>query len=323
MTMDTITEPPARPVPSGTLVIYTDGVGTYRYEGPADGPFAQVSVNLAGGPHGLTCDPTLVAPADTPIPAGDDRVVVTRRERGHYPTHKGPWLLFVAGQERDFFPTKREGTAAGLRTVAILDWHAGRVQAGPITLPHTGITVPHTRLSLRKLRTVPTSDGEAYTAELLVDGKPAGTIENSGQGGPTTWFPHQRTVFGWADMRAYVAACRDEHGAAVEEEFVLAELFAEARVTRDVARFVKAGKLPVRTFAVLTSGDEVLCAFPDAYYTLPAEFGDANMRERLAAAMWRDHPGAHAIQVWTGTAWEDQPKPAASARPAKGPQATR
>lgn len=26
MTMDTITEPPARPVPSGTLVIYTDGV---------------------------------------------------------------------------------------------------------------------------------------------------------------------------------------------------------------------------------------------------------------------------------------------------------
>ncbi len=311
MTVDAVTDPPVREVPAGTLVIYTDNAGTYRYDGPADGPFTQVAMALgSAGPHGLTCDPALVAPADTPIPARDDRVVATRRERGYYPTHRGTWQLAVAGRERGFFGTKRDATAAGLRTVAILDWHAGKVQAGPVALPHTGMTVPNTRLSLRKLRTMPTSDGEAYTAELLVDGRPAGGIENSGQGGATMWYPRDRAVFSRADMQAYVEACRDENGEPLAEEFVLAELFEEARTDRDVARFVKAGKLPVRTFAAITSGDEVVSAFADAYHALPAGFGSAEMRERLAYVMWRDCPTAHAIQVWTGQCWENLPKPA-------------
>lgn len=309
MTMDAVTEQPVREVPAGTLVIYTDSAGTYRYQGPADGPFAQIAMALgAAGPHGLTCDPACVAPADTPVPARDDRIVVARRERGYYPTHKGPWLLTVAGRQRDFFTTKRDATAAGLRTVAILDWHAGKIPAGPVVLPHTGMTVPHTRLSLRKLRSMPTSDGEAYTAELLVDGKPAGSIENSGQGGATIWYPHDRDVFSRTDMQAYVYACRDQNGQPMAEEFVLAELFEETRTGRDVARFLKAGKLPVRTFAV-TGGDEVADAFVDAYHALPAGFGSAEMRERLTHVMWRDCPAAHAIQVWTGEQWEDLPAP--------------
>ena len=136
MTIDTVAEQPVREVPPDTLVIYTDSAGTYLYQGPADGPYARIAFALGtDGPHGLTCDPALTAPADTPVPARDDRIVVTRRERGHYPTHRGPWLLTVAGRERGFFRTKRDATAAGLRTVAILDWHAVRVQAGPVVLP--------------------------------------------------------------------------------------------------------------------------------------------------------------------------------------------
>lgn len=129
MTTSTNAARPVREVPTGTLVIYTGATGTYVYEGPSGEPYAQIEFEFGSRRehHGLKCDPRDVAPADTTIAARDDRVKVTKRERGRFPTHKGPWLLTVASEARDFFATKRDGAAAGLRTVAILDWHAGTV----------------------------------------------------------------------------------------------------------------------------------------------------------------------------------------------------
>ena len=295
--------PPVRDVPPGTLVIYTDGDGHYEYQGPTtSNAYAEVTVAVgAGAHHGLKCDPGKVAPADTPIPATDNRVVVTKQQPGSYPTHEGPWLLTVDGAARDFFPTKRAGTAAGLRTVAILDWHAG-----PVVLPHTGMTVPHTGLTVHKPRTMATSDGVAYTAELRVAGQPAGTIENTGTGGPTMWYPHDRNIFSRADMSAYVAACRNEQGEPMDEEFVLAALFEEACTARDVARYARAGKIPVRTLATITNGDdEIVGTFVDAYYGVPHRSAAAVPLDRLAAALWRRLPDAHGIQVWTGQRWRN------------------
>jgi hypothetical protein len=182
---------------------------------------------------------------------------------------------------------------------------AGPGAAQPVVLPHTGISVPHTRLTLRKLRSIPTSDGEAYTAELLLDGRPVGTIENTGTGGPTMWHPLDRGVFGPEQMGAFVAACRDEHGQPIAEEFVLAELFEETRTARDVARYVKAGKAVVRTVAAITSDTAVVATFADAYYGVPAEW--ATRPDKLAASMWRQRPDAHAMELWTGERWDALP----------------
>lgn len=283
-----------------------------EYGGPGDGPWTTLAFQV--GASGLPvrhCDPAKVAPADTPIAAGDARLVVDKRARAEMPYgESGPWRLSLPGERGPSrHRTKREAIATGLRRLAILDWHARRVQAGPVVLPHTRMTVPHTRLTLRKLRAMPTSDGEAYTGELLLDGKPVGAIENTGTGGATTWFPHERQVFGWAQMATFVAACRDEHGEPMLEEFVLAELFEEARTARDVARYVRAGRVPVRTFAAITSGEEVVDAYPDAYYGVPGDW--TGRLEQLADAMWHQRPGAHAIQVWTGATWVPLPAPQA------------
>jgi hypothetical protein len=282
----------------GARVIAWDEPDPVQYAGPSGGPWTELTIAEDGtGTPSLRCDPRSVAPAGVLIPRTDPRVVVERRPRGEVPAGSGPWRLSLPDQPPSWHATKREATVAGLRRLAILDWHAGAA----VLLPHTRMRVPHTRLTLRKLRTMPTSDGEAYTAELVLDGSPVGTIENTGVGGATTWFPHDRQVFGWAQMEAFVAACRDEHGEPMAEEFVLAELFEETHTARDVARLVRAGRTPVRTFAAITSGEQVVDTYPDAYFGLAGDW--AGRLEQVAALMWREVPGAHAIEVWTGAAW--------------------
>lgn len=129
MSTEKSTEPTAREVPAGTSVIYADQDGTFEYLGDSSGQFAEIGISLTRTkPHTLRCDPRLVAPADTPIPATDARITVAKQPKGSYPTWKGPWLLTVptlAGTtRRTFHKTKREGTADGLRAMAVLGWHS-------------------------------------------------------------------------------------------------------------------------------------------------------------------------------------------------------
>ncbi len=130
--MTETTSPATRGVPVGTLVIYADQEGQFDYRGGADGPYAEIAIALGGtGKHGLRCEVQLVAPADTNVPASDPRVSAVKQSTGHYPTWKGPWLLFLGGSpSARFFKTRKEAIAAGLRTVAIGDWHAAGVQEG-------------------------------------------------------------------------------------------------------------------------------------------------------------------------------------------------
>ncbi|MEV4212608.1 hypothetical protein [Micromonospora sp. NPDC049662] len=296
----------------GATVISWHDYSPVIYGGPTDDP-AVNRLKIGVGTGGLAvryCGPDLVAPADTPIPERDGRIGVEKRPRAEMPYGQpGAWRLTLPQTDHlSWHRLKRDAVSTGLRRLAILDWHAGRIQTGPIVLPHTGITVPHTRLTLRKLQAMNTSDGEAYTAELLWDGKPAGSIENSGQGGATFWYPFDLDVLNRAQMDAFVAACRDEHDKPMDEEFVLAWLFEETRTARDVARFARAGELPVRTLAAITSGDdEVVDTFANAYYGVRGASPDD--RADVAARMWRKCPDAHAIEVWTGERWESLPRP--------------
>jgi hypothetical protein len=303
-------------IPAGTRVIswYDDQPVHYGGPGAADAPGPTLSTPPA--PDRLpvrTCPPQRVAPADVVPPTTDSRVSVERRPRAEMPSGEpGEWRLTLPDSDPTWHRTKRDATATGLRRIAILDWHAGKMPR-PVVLPHTGMTVPHTRLTLRKLRSMPTSDGEAYTAELLLDGKSVGTIENTGRGGATIWHPSDPARFSRQAMTAFIAACRDDQLQPMHEEFVLAELFEETRTARDIARYLKAGKVPVRTISAITDGAEVCSTFPDSYYGVPSGWG--SKPDMLAAGMWRERPDAHAIQRWTGEGWESLPNPAAQENP--------
>ena len=111
----------------GQLVITWDDDKPREYGGPSDHPgLTEVSFGLlARGTPVIKCDPQRVAPADTPIPARDARVTVEQRHRSERPYGAdGNWRLTLPGQPPSWHKTKRDGTAAGLRRVAILDWHA-------------------------------------------------------------------------------------------------------------------------------------------------------------------------------------------------------
>lgn len=304
---------PADALPAGiavgaTVISWYDD-SPVIYGGPADDPsFTRLKVGV--GLPVRYCGPDRVAPADTPIPVRDVRIGVEKRPRAEMPSgESGAWRLTLPETDHpSWHRIKRDAVSTGLRRLAILDWHAGRIQTGPIVLPHSGITVPHSRLTLRKLQAMATSDGEAYTAELLWDGKPAGSIENSGQGGATFWYPFDLGVLDRAQMDAFVAACRDENGKPMDEEFVLSSLFEETRTARDIGRLLRAGTLPVRTLAAITGGDdELVDTFADAYYGVPG--ASPVDRVAVAAQMWRKCPDAHAIEMWTGERWESLPRP--------------
>lgn len=124
----------AREVPADTLVIYADQVGQFLYQGPSSGAYAEIGIALGGNrPHTLRCDPALVAPADTAIPDKDSRVSIGKQVA--YPSWQGPWLLLVPSAdgtiEGTYHKTRRDGTATGLRALAILDWH----KAAPASEP--------------------------------------------------------------------------------------------------------------------------------------------------------------------------------------------
>ena len=118
---------PAGMVAIGQLVITWDDDEPREYGGPSDHPgLTEVSFSLTDRRIPVVkCDPQRVAPADTPIPARDARVTVEQRHRSERPYGApGNWRLTLPGQLPSWHKTKRDATAAGLRQVAIIDWHA-------------------------------------------------------------------------------------------------------------------------------------------------------------------------------------------------------
>jgi hypothetical protein len=125
---------PAGPVAEGDLVISWYDDKPVAYGGDTDNGFAELSFGLlSGGPPVRKCPPGQVAPADVPIPDRDPRVSVTKRTRADMPYGAaGIWQLTLPGRQHgSWHRTKRDATAAGLRQVAILDWHAARAAQAP------------------------------------------------------------------------------------------------------------------------------------------------------------------------------------------------
>lgn len=180
-----------------------------------------------------------------------------------------------------------------------------------IALPHTGLQVPHTRLRMAQLTPAVTAHAVVLTATLYLDGRPVGTVEDLGQGGPTTWHPLPGTtdVFTARDLAAFTAACRDEHGAPIATEFVLTYLIAEAQIDTIIAEICQDNALPVRRLEA-TADDDVLVTvgdYPDGLHEVSAAW--TGRLDQLAAALWRQWPTAGAIDVWTDQHWQRLNKP--------------
>ena len=91
-------------------------------------------------------------------------------------------------------------------------------------LTHTpDMWMPHDRVRVVSLQQIDTHNGVAYTAQLALDGEVVGTIENDGNGGPTTYYSLNSSPFNWRDLEAFVRQCR-RRGQPVSEEQALEAL---------------------------------------------------------------------------------------------------
>ena len=119
--------PPARTVAVGARVISWYDDKPVEYGGAGDGPWTTLSFALfAGGLPVRRCEPHRVAPADVPVAVADPRVSVVKCAKADVPYGEpGPWRLTLPGVTHpSWHRIKRDAVAAGLRRLAILDWHA-------------------------------------------------------------------------------------------------------------------------------------------------------------------------------------------------------
>jgi hypothetical protein len=169
-----------------------------------------------------------------------------------------------------------------------------------IVLPHTGLRMPHTRLTVTSKKTLPTPDGEAFTATLRLDGRIVGHIHNDGWGGPTTWTP-TGAGFSWRDLDAFSTECRTQSGTAPMEETVLDDLVEEYATARRVAKHDRAGRTALR-LCQLVDGNIYSAAEAAATRVTTAAHRQRLIGE-LAAALPADED--QWWQLWTGHAWDD------------------
>lgn len=154
-----------------------------------------------------------------------------------------------------------------------------------------------------------TPDGVAYTATLRKDGRIIGTIENSGHGGPTTFYPKDRATYGYDELNAWVAQCRDADGNAAYPESVLEDLVTEYEIGREVAKLAKVGRTMLRLMDYFWGSDDRPIGAP---FMSNSATATAPRTEALRASLRDSVVARYGIgseygwwQIWTGEAWED------------------
>jgi hypothetical protein len=176
-----------------------------------------------------------------------------------------------------------------------------------VMLPHTGLRAPHARLTVRNLRHWSVGSRVAYEAVLYLDDQPVGKVTNPK--GTDTWFePHAGSPFGEADLRAFVALCRDEDGNEVTVDDVLNELIDEQQTAAAVRSWLAKFRTPVRLLMPIRP----LGCGHGHVKGVPAGIGAPADRDWWGAIVRRLHRKrplreGEVFQIWTGTAWEDLP----------------
>lgn len=112
----------------GTTVITWNAREPRIYGGPNDHPgMESTKYDMRnGGLPTILCEAERVAPATVTIGDTDSRIHTVKHARKLRSHHSGPWELQLPGvavSDTSFFKTKRDAVAAGLRRLAILDFH--------------------------------------------------------------------------------------------------------------------------------------------------------------------------------------------------------
>ncbi|MFY1573327.1 hypothetical protein ACN26Z_00335 [Verrucosispora sp. WMMD703] len=183
----------------------------------------------------------------------------------------------------------------------------------PVTLPHTGLTVPHTQL--RVDGPIQLGPGRAEQHRLYLGDRFVGWITTHPH------HPHRSATYrtnslGGRELDEYAQQCRLFTGEPATVADVLAELVREHNTALDIAKRVAAGHAPVRLMAHTLTGDgePIGQPYPVSYAGLtcvdPLMADNPIWRGAIAYALHHDRPastGQH-WQLWTSTGWTRLPE---------------
>lgn len=183
-----------------------------------------------------------------------------------------------------------------------------------IVLPHSGLRVPHTRLTASDYRGTPTDEGEAFTATLRLDDVPVGTINDRGDGGATWIDFHPGSAFSGGLLDAFASQCRSAGGAQVSAEDVLHALITEYEYGLMLSRArARDGWTLARQMEYVLDRDGQPKGEPYPRQVFPCTNRHPSDRYLLAHALNRRAGSMHAWwQVWDGQRWDDLTKPLAT-----------
>jgi hypothetical protein len=121
-------------------------------------------------------------------------------------------------------------------------------------LPHSGLFVPHRRLTVTGRAEAPTDRGVAFSATLCLDGHPAGRISNRGCGDGTIYTPHTPTDWTAEDMDQFASMCRASNMSALLTETVLDMLYDESATSDEAVEATAGGDILCRKMLPLPDG---------------------------------------------------------------------
>ncbi len=174
------------------------------------------------------------------------------------------------------------------------------VQPQLIHLPHSDYHVPHTGYAITGYKGHTTHDGVAFTATLRHDKKIIGTVENSGRGGSTFFYPNEKGLADREDakLEAFWQHTLDDRGKTpMELGAIFDALITEYEFTRDAAKAAKRGNILLRQMTDYES-DEGPMGWPSIYSTTEAPASWATADPAKVAAQIAKHVGIDALGWW-------------------------
>ncbi|MFY1599794.1 hypothetical protein [Micromonospora sp. WMMD737] len=172
--------------------------------------------------------------------------------------------------------------------------------SGPVTLPHTGLTVPHTQL--RVDGPAHPGPGSAKQHPLYLGDRFVGWITTYRHRSAT----YQLNCLGGRELDEYAQQCRLYTGDSATVADVLAELVREHLTATDVAARLAASRTPVRLMQHVRDGDP----YPTLHASVPVPLTtDPTWHRAAAYVLRRDHPAGpdQHWQIWTPTGWTRLP----------------
>lgn len=176
-----------------------------------------------------------------------------------------------------------------------------------VVLPHTGLRVPHTRLTAGLARHRAVGARVGFDAVLYFDREPVGLITNP-HGNMTLFNPTQSGPISNDDLIRFAAQCHDERGGPVTDETVLDLLIQEREAADTVEWWLARSRTPVRVLMPIKplGNDHGHVKGLPVGVKAPT---DPEWRGAIVRALHHKRPLAEGeiFQIWTGSVWEDLP----------------